>query len=362
MKRSRIVFIAVVFGLLTFGILRERGRPDDPGGAHLFSAGPAPNFETLELPVGERVLRGEVRDHAGEPAEGVQILLFRAEALADRAEPVKVAFTDAEGRFELDELFATEYGIVLALHGVEPRTETITVPETPLVTEAAFVLTPPLEPLEVLPEIDRADLVGRIVPLGPPAPTVLEPVDLRDYEVAVRPKDTNHPLGGAVVRRTLTDERGSFRFEGLVAADYDLELYPHWAQGGSWPVLDRVELTHTPDGTEGAELVVRSGSIEGRLVDLDQRPVEGALDQDLAGGGPAPDLAGRAVGRRRALRADGSSRRELPAARSGRRRRARSVGGGAHRGDRAAPVRAAGPAPSRADQPALTKAPSRLLY
>ena len=274
-KRSQIVFLVVVFGLVALGFVRERERSDDPARAFRFTAPTEPVFDDLTLPVGDLVLTGRVRGHTGTPAAGVEVFLFPREAAPGTASPFHWCFTDRAGLFELDELFPISYSVVLYRQGIEPLELEVELPQQTV----NWTLPEPLPPLEVLPEIVRADLVGRVEP--PANQTVPDQgateLPVEGYELCLRPTADTHPLSGAVTRRTRTAADGSFRFEDVVLAGYAIELLPPWAASGSWPVLDRIDLRPAEDAWPRVTLRIRSGTVVGRLVDLEERPIEGSV-------------------------------------------------------------------------------------
>lgn len=271
MKRSQIVFVTVVFTALLTGFLVEHTGEGDPFGVR-FAAPREVVLDPVEVPHGRHELHGLVRSADGAPAPDVTVFLYRAEPTPGVAEPVQWTTTDAEGRFALDELFEATYLATLIMPGHPNVTNEISVPFD---GEVAWSLEPPLPPLETLPEIHRADLVGRVLP-----PIGLEEgFQLADYEVVALPAPSAHPLSGAIVRHATTEADGAFRIERLVAEDYFVQVVPGWARGGSWPVLAEVYLRHEPEPPLDASLSLRlrCGELTGRLVDVEDRPLEGAL-------------------------------------------------------------------------------------
>ena len=270
-----VAFIVVVFGILLRGVLGERSRPEDLRDAFVGEAEEVPTFEELALPIGPHALAGRVLHADGRPVENVQVFLHRVEALPAGAEPPCFAFTDAEGRFEVRELAAAEYQAVLHVSGYRPNLRTVTIPSA---EEVVWRFGEPIEPLEALPDMRRATVAGRLVAAdgaagtGPARP-------LAGYEVVLRPAEGTHPLSGAVELRAITDAEGAFRFPDAVVVDYELELLPHWAAGGSWPVLAGRSLPAAQEERTALELPLAPGSIRARLVQSGERPVEGALVQ-----------------------------------------------------------------------------------
>ena len=153
--------MTVVFGALVAGFLVEQGRRDDPLAELEFRTARRPAFDQLEIPAGEHRLAGEVRTAAGDPAPEVEVFLYRATPLPGVAEPVHWTFTDQDGRFVLDELFAADCEVALIQPGLPTKTLSITIPHA---GEVSWALPEPLGPLPVLPKIERADLVGALFP------------------------------------------------------------------------------------------------------------------------------------------------------------------------------------------------------
>jgi hypothetical protein len=269
-KRTQIVFLLVVFGLVALGFVRERERGDDPSRAFRFSAPSEPSFDELTLPVGDLRLTGRVRGHTGTPAAGVEVFLFPRDARPGTAGPLHWCFTDRAGLFELEGLSPIPYSVVLYRPGLRPVQLEVELPRD----SVTWTLPEPLPPLEVLPEIVRADLAGRV---QPSANRTTAQGTLAGYEVCLRPAEGTHPLSGAVIRRARTGSDGSFRFEELVLERYRVELLPPWAASGSWPVLDRVELRPLEETWPRTVLRIRSGTVVGRLIDVEGRPIAGSV-------------------------------------------------------------------------------------
>jgi len=271
-KRSRIVFVTIVFTALVTGFLVQRGDQTSPFLVE-FTAPLELALEPVVLPRGAQRLAGEVRTAEGRPAPDVTVFLAREEPEPGSAEPVHWAMTDEQGRFAIEELFATSYLATLVLPEHPPLTRTVSIPAE---GEVTWSLPNPLPPIEILPEIHRAELTGRILP---PVGFDQDALAEGSYEVVVRPAPSTHPLSGAVIRRVMAAADGTFRVEQLVAEDYVVHIMPGWARGGSWPVLGAVYHRHEPVPPPDASLNLRlrSGEIAGGLIDRDGQPLEGAL-------------------------------------------------------------------------------------
>ncbi len=267
--RARHSFVVLVLGAVLLGFLAERRRMEDTTARFEFSPLVAPPFEPLAVPLGEQALRGVVVLEDGTPAIDVQVFLYRVEPVPGAAEPLAWTQSDAEGRFELEHLVTARYEAALVRSGHPPVTYAIDVPSQ---GEVHWTIPPRLEPLPVLPEIERAPLAGRVAP-----PAGLGPWPIAGYQVVLRPTPDTPPLCGAVTRRVAVDEAGAFRLENLVRARYLVEVLPPWAAGGSWPALTSVEFDHTRPDSPELELALASGAIAGAIVDQLGRALEGAL-------------------------------------------------------------------------------------
>jgi hypothetical protein len=277
--RARHLLVALVFLAVALGFLAERARREDTSASFRFEPLTAPAFGPVELPLGTETLQGFVLEQDGRPARDVQVFLYRAEPLAEGAEPLSWTLTDAEGRFELASLAPAAYAAALVRSGHPPATFAVAVPASDPVR---WTLPPALEPLRALPEIERAPLTGRIEMLAERGPD-----SLAGYEVVCLPAaDSPTPLSGAVLRRVASDASGAFRVEGLVRGPYVVEVLPPWASGGSWPALARAELDHTGDGTTELVLSMETGAIAGAIVDQAGHAVEGALVAIASAGDP----------------------------------------------------------------------------
>jgi len=271
-KRSQIVFVTIVFTALITGFLVQRGESDDPFLVG-FSGGHEVSLEPVVLPRGTQRLAGEVRTAEARPAPDVTVFLAPEVPEPGSAEPVHWTMTDGQGRFQVGELFAAPYLATLILPEHPPLTRSVSVPQE---AGVSWTLPHALPAIEVLPEIHRAELAGRILPA-----VGFDQGALADggYEVVIRPAQSAHPLSGAIIRRVMAAADGTFRVEQLVAEDYLVHIMPGWARGGSWPVLGAVYHRHEPEPPPDARLNLRlrSGEIAGALIDPAGKPLEGAL-------------------------------------------------------------------------------------
>lgn len=272
MKRSQIVFVTIVFTALLTGFLVEHADLDAPFLVE-FAEPRNVMLDPVELPHDDQRLAGQVRTARGRPAPQVTVFLYRPEPEEGTAEPVHWSMTDADGRFTIEELGLGDYLATLVLSGHPHTTHTVRIPTE---DEARWTLSDPLPPIETLPEIQRADLLGRVLPA---VGFDQERLSSEGYEVVVLPAPESHPLSGAVIQRAVTDAKGEFRMKNLVAESYLVHVMPMWARGGSWPSLANVYHRHEPRPPAGSVLNVRlrSGEISGSLAEPDGTPIEGAL-------------------------------------------------------------------------------------
>jgi protocatechuate 3,4-dioxygenase beta subunit len=270
-KRFQLAFATVVFALVAIGILVESSRDWRPLPGALGIERSA-ELAPVSVPLGTERLAGRVLAADGRPAGEVLVTLSRGEAATPAspgsAEPLHWASTDREGRFELEGLDPGRYRAMLLTLGTPPASFPLDVPAP---REVLWVLPEPRPDPESLPEIRRARLEGRIL-----APLAEEGASLAGYEVWLAPAAGVPALAGAVERRARTDERGRFRFDGVVAVDHVARALPPWAAGGSWPVVGSAR------AEPGAGLVrigIDAGEIAGLIDDAVGRPIEGALVQ-----------------------------------------------------------------------------------
>ena len=272
MSRAQIIFVLVVFLAVLAGYLAERQRGDESFSEIAFAGPRGIELEPFEFPVGDHRLEGRVRTPDGDPAAEVQVLLELEDPGPGRAVPLPWTLTDENGDFVLEGLLPGVYDAALLHPGREPTSVQVRVPEE---LEVAWTLTELLPPLEELPLIERADLLGR---LEPPRGFTADAWPVAGYEVLLLPDKTPR-LSGAVVRRARTGADGAFRFEDLVAAAYRVQVLPPWARGGTWPILHQAFHIHepTPPPDSRLRLVLTCGEVFGRLSDDEGHPIEGAL-------------------------------------------------------------------------------------
>lgn len=273
MKRSHLVFVTVVFTALLTGVLVERADDDDPFAEFSFTTPRRVQIDSLEIPTGEHRLAGTVRDADGKPGEDARVVLVKTDVVAGMVERMRWTRVDADGRFDIGGIPKGRYVVLLSRPDLP---NTLHAVEIPAADEVAWTLEPPLAPLPALPELRREDFTGR---LSPPVGAT-EPRGSREgYEILFDPGEMPDIPTGAIERRVRTDAEGNFEMPGLAEADYRVKVLPPWAAGGSWPVLDEVELAFVADPALSVFLNVRlrTGELTGRLEDLEERPVEGAL-------------------------------------------------------------------------------------
>jgi hypothetical protein len=277
---KHVPFVAALLVLAGLALAFALARPEPPD-ASLF--GPqmalAPVLEPLAAPGGALALRGSVHHAGAGPAADVLVALVRAEDDPAETEPLYHAYTTADGRFALARLAPGRYTVLLVHASAPPRTLALELPHAAVNGDAAdgdvrWELAPPLPPLDVLPELARGALEGRIVV---PAALAQGLVDLAGFEVVLAPTEDTPPLAGAALQRTPTDATGRFALERVVAAAYAVEVLPPWARGGSWPVLARGTARVAADGRVTLELALEVGGLAGELAEANGRPLVGAV-------------------------------------------------------------------------------------
>ena len=264
------VFLGLGLALWT----RNPQLPDDS----LFGAevALAPELPPLVLPGGTLELHGRVRSTTGAPAADAFVVLERPEDDSSRAEPLYHAYTDAEGRFALTRLAPGDYRVVLQHVSAPPREFAFELPAAGTGgDEVLWELATPLPPLPVLPDIRRCALACRV--LAPAVWAADGANGLEGFELVLTPAANTPELSGACQRRAATDAEGRAQFAELVVAEYQVELLPPWARGGSWPVLARSTCSAVEGAANEIALAPVVGALEGELLEAGGEPLVGAL-------------------------------------------------------------------------------------
>ncbi|HED66951.1 MAG TPA: carboxypeptidase regulatory-like domain-containing protein [Planctomycetes bacterium] len=278
---KRALFVLFVLTICVAGWLRERATEGAERGRLALGPVPTPEFEDLAPPIGAEVLRGRVLDPDGTGCGGLEIVLSPPVSTEDgdsSASPLHWTTTAEDGSFVFDELQPGSYIAILSQANREPVRREV---EIPVPGDLVWKLEKgPLAPLDALPEVRRADLAGRVD--SPDRPSIQGrppgPIPTEGFQILLLPDDPDPMrLTGVTKRRTSVSADGTFRFEGVVAGSYHIELLPPFARDGSWPVLDRVAVEVDPAGSASPRLTIRGGTISGKLVDPEGRPIEGAL-------------------------------------------------------------------------------------
>lgn len=253
----RAAFTGAVLGALLLGWVLNRADRDllpPVRAADTPSAALAP----LAPPGGEHTLTGTLLTGAGEPADQALIELRAGER-------PHWTYTDERGAFHLAGLPAGSFELCAVIPGHPTGWFDLAVPAAaePLVLR----LPPERPPLEVLPEIERSRLSGRLVP-GGGSPAA-------GCQVLLRPAPGADPLAGLVSRRSAAGPDGAFAIDAVAHGTYEILILPPLAIAGGGPVLARQDVLH---GGEQADLQVslRCGAIAGVLVDGNGTPREGA--------------------------------------------------------------------------------------
>lgn len=274
LKPYQPLFCLMVFAILGLGYYQEHVGRIAPQSEFPFPEVSALELDHLDVPGGDLTLRGQIFDFEGRMAPGVQISLLRVQPLEAGAEPLHWALSDAQGRYEIYGLEALEYKITLYIAGVPISSDYgyLSMDED---AQRDFHLAPPASPVEVMPDVERADLSGSVrLPSG----RQLSEHPLKGYDLVARPLSPIEDLSGAVTRRTSLDANGLFSLRDLACGPYQLELLPPWASGGSWPVVGTLEWEH-----QGGELArdvlfpMQAGAVTGVVLDPEGRPIVGAV-------------------------------------------------------------------------------------
>ncbi|MCC6405629.1 MAG: carboxypeptidase regulatory-like domain-containing protein [Planctomycetes bacterium] len=250
--------IALVVGLALAFFFRPRAT--ELVGETEFQRPEAPNFQPVVVPFGSATLRGRVVDEHGAPM--VELPIY-----ARSGDIAHWAYTDRDGRFQLDRLFDEELEVLALAFGRPTQSFRV----RPGADEVALQVGPAREPAPRLPDLARSDLSGSLARAleGPTA----------GFQVLLEPLEPPNVFQGAIPVRAGVDAEGTFRFPGLAHGRYRIRVLPEWARGGNWPDLAAPDvnlLEH--DGTRPARFVeLGDGALLGRVEHEDGSPLSGAL-------------------------------------------------------------------------------------
>ncbi len=258
-KRLTIWAPLVLLVLLVVGYARRTRSGTSPESPS-FAAPKTPIFAPIVSPFGKSSIRGRLLDDKGAPLAEVAIY-------ARSGDVPHWTFTDASGRFALDELEDE----VVELHPLAWGRTSRAFPVKPDGEEHELRLDPPLADPPKLPVIARAKLAGSVAPAIRTAGA--------SYQLVLLPIDPPDKLQGAVPRRTSVAVDGTFAIDDLALGDYRVVVLPSWAAGGSWPDLVAAGSAKLEHQGEMPALVVQlaDGSLDGRVEASDGSPIGGAL-------------------------------------------------------------------------------------
>jgi len=253
-----------------------------------------------EIQVGDRTLFGMVTGADGEALEGAGV------SIQQGTRPY-FAWTDAEGRFALEELLAGDVRVLIVAQGYQATAfETAGVQATSASHRKLFVMERPIGAPPTPPGIKLADLRGQ-VDFSPSASPEA------GYELLLLPTTAPTDGTGGFPRRARVAVDGSFEFDLLHLGSYRAILLSPEDRGGAVPdllasadgsarTLEHVAGDEMPalvlESTAGAlRGVVYAGALEGT--------VRGALIRaERVRDGVAPDAAPDAPGDGRLERSD----------------------------------------------------------
>lgn len=264
-RGQRLGQLVPLVSLATLGVIAVLALAGEPPPVATFPEPPrvAP-LPAPDLGLGSATLTGVVVDGGGRPLAdaGLVVLLERRAAWT---------WTDAEGRFTLDELPERTVEVAIVARGFEPAQ----VAAVPGPTPVRLTVSRRIDPAPELPGLAAQGLVGRVTftPLETPA---------EGYEVAFLPVLGVERIDAGRPARARVGEDGSYHVPDLAPGEYEVLLLPPESRGGTWPNLlagadgaaPRHEHPAPGEGPTDSELDPleldlrsRAGALGGRLSD-----------------------------------------------------------------------------------------------
>ncbi len=243
---------------------------EPPDGAALAAA---------EIQVGDRTLFGVVTGIDGAPLDGAGV------SIQQGTRPY-FTWTDAEGRFVLDELLAGDVRVLIVAQGFQATAfEVAGVQATSVAEPKPFVMDRPISAPPTPPGIQLADLSGK-VEFSPPADENEGPRE--GYELLFQPTTAPGDGDGGFPRRVAVKSDGTFDVKLLHVGRYRTILLAPEDRGGSVPDLlagaDGAPRTFEHvQGDEVPTLVLNStaGALRGVVYDDE---IEGSVPGTVRGG------------------------------------------------------------------------------
>lgn len=269
MKPRRWILLASLGGALVLWISHERHQRSPQEPAPSFEANPTLSAALAAGGFPEQMqhsLTGFVV-REGEPAPEVMVA---ATGEGNSA----FTWTRADGSFVLEGLRTGEVELIL----VAPLAPNlVTRAQVPSDGAMRLELPPAFPEVQMVPEVVRAPVEGRVEPAFTDSPeglVVLFVPDTRNASPSGTP-GWAATLEGRVLRSCVCDAEGRYELADLAAGAYRLVVLPDWAEGGDWPTLLERAYAHAPGATPPV-LRCQSGRLTGALRGPDGSPISGA--------------------------------------------------------------------------------------
>jgi hypothetical protein len=227
---------------------------------------PSAKIPALELPERNRALDGQVVDPEGAGVADALVFLRAGDA-------PHFTYTDSSGRFHLAALEEGPWHATVLAIGFGPLAQDLVDSGSPQTIQ----LGARVGPLPTLPPIARKGLTGVL--------TSRSGLSVEGCEVLLMPTLPPESFGSPLPRRATAGAGGRFEFADLIVGQYQVQVLPAWARGGTWPDLARLlgddqplVLSHAGgDSPSVLAIELQAGEVTGKLVDLDGHALEGAL-------------------------------------------------------------------------------------
>lgn len=263
MKRVLFWLPLIALGLFALGLAVELSERDDEIEHFQFATEGELKLE-LPSPYGSSRFSGTLTGSRGETLEDAVVYIRTDSAPFWNR-------TDAAGRFELSQLTAGPWEVLVVARGYQPQTFNIADNDI----ARTLVMQTPIETLATLPQLAQGNLSGALIDPN------LPDANLAGYELSFEPEASLEDPSAPFPVRVLTDEKGSFFLKDLAEGRYRVHVLPPWARGGIWPDLcapEAAEFAFNPKlGMLTLTVPIERGEIHGRLTDSKGSFLEGAL-------------------------------------------------------------------------------------